>query len=884
MIKNYKNFLNEEVGLRNISKFAKLHKTAEIYFHKDLDGVTSAIAMKEFLKNYYQINTVDCHIIQYGGLEYAIKHHQPENLSVLVDFAHGKPMFHIQSDHHDKQVGAKDTESTYFKPARSNVEIISGEISYNEIFTQGDIELIKTVDSANFLKHNIKPEDIHNAIFKYDKGISAEKNRFMMGFVVNRLLLAYKNKRITVKSLDGRRNHINRNILECLVLDSSASLYSMFNNIRHYINNAITSDKLGRLASPENITKNLEDYIGKMKNYRFIEDPDTGEVSEYDPSNRKHQFLSTKGAKIGKGVHFDEEYKIISQYGGGALFKPGSYDRYVPFKNFPESEFLCIVWPMGLIQVSCNPFREKKLKGINLGEIAKEVLAKHETLLKRYYISLDSIKKEFETSQDWKQMQKAEGDEYQGVGFKFSDLEAFYSDCVFTKKDSDIIRVDIEKDVKISEYMNKLYQDLSSDELNYLSNLKIPVWELIIRNSGGHPSITNISGLNFLKYNKKMLSIAYNTEKYVDVLKRIARELINELKNKIDIVNKGETVEYDTKGIEFTGHDTNESFDYQLVGSDGKPKSVSREDFIKAGSSKGMKTDRRSLMTIDPVGKKVIAKFESFEYEINEGWKENILVGLLSFIGVAGMGQNVKSNGDRETFKARTESVMRNKLKDGWTLDSIKVDTLWKEIQAKKPDTEVISYKLTLDKEQFFESGKFELSTIMKDTIMQSLDEIISSGGIITDIEITSSTDKQRLSQNLQNKLKSLGYTPDNQGLSKARANSVADYLQELGINNTLIGINNRWEQGEDEIDKSARYVSIEIIYLQSQGKKEAEDKMDFEVKKTYYLSKERKEKIKTADYKFKGGNKKVERKGPIKGKNRPKKYNTAKCSQPGIR
>ena len=50
-MKKYTQFINEEVGLRNISKIAKLHKTAEIYFHKDLDGVTSALAMKTFLKN-----------------------------------------------------------------------------------------------------------------------------------------------------------------------------------------------------------------------------------------------------------------------------------------------------------------------------------------------------------------------------------------------------------------------------------------------------------------------------------------------------------------------------------------------------------------------------------------------------------------------------------------------------------------------------------------------------------------------------------------------------------------------------------------------------------------------------------------------------------------
>jgi len=567
-IKSFKNWrkstqsINEEVGLRDITKFAKLHKTAEIYFHKDLDGVTSALAMKEFLNTYYKIKTVDCHIIQYGGLEYAIKHHKEGNLAVLVDFAHGKLMFHIQSDHHDKQVGAEDTQSTYFKPARSNVETISGEISYGDIFTPQDIELIKTVDSANFLTHNIKPEDVQNSIFKYEKSDSAAKNRFMMGFVVNRLLLAYKNKRITVKSLDGSFDHNNRNILECLVLDSKASLYSMFNNIRHYINNAKTTDKLGRLSTPDEIKQNLSEYISRMKNYTFIEDPETGDVSEYDPQNRKQKYMLSSGAKIGKGVNFDEDYNIITQYGGGSMFKPGSYDRYTPFKNFPEADFLCIVWPMGLIQVSCNPFKEKKLKEINLGEIAKEVLSKHENLLKKFYVSLESIKNEFETSQDWKAMSKAEGEDYEGVGFKWSDLEAFYKDCVFKKTPQGIENVDISAD-NVKDAMDTLHADLSEDQKRLLSGYKIPAWELIIRNSGGHPSITNISGLNFLKYNKPALEMGYKTDKYVDVLRMIAKDFVMNLQGKIDLVNQGKSVQYDTKGIELLGQDTNESLNFK---------------------------------------------------------------------------------------------------------------------------------------------------------------------------------------------------------------------------------------------------------------------------------------------------------------------------------
>jgi hypothetical protein len=607
----YNNFINEEVGIRNLKSIIGSIKTCEIYFHKDLDGVTSALAMKQFLKTYYQVETVDAHQIQYGGMEFAIKNHKEGNLCVLVDFAHGKPMFHIQSDHHDSQVGAEDTKATYFKSARSNVEIISGEISYSDMFTPGDVELIKTIDSANFLKHKLTPSDIQNSIFKFSRELGGEKNRFMMGLVVNRLLLAHKNKRITVKSMDGKRDHINKNILECMVLDCNPSLYSMFNNLRHYINNARTNDKAGVLAKPEEIAANLADYIERMKSYKFIETGE-GDVQEYDPTNWRHQQILKSGAKISKGVHFDEEYKIIMQYGGGAMFKPGSYDRYVAFENNPEANFNCIVWPMGLIQVSCNPFREKALPKINLGEIAKEVLAKHQPIFSKILVSLDSLKKEFETSQDWKKMQKDEGPDYEGVGFKYSDLSAFYKDCIYKQSEKDLKLYDISTDDKLKEAMNTVHDKMSFEQKNYLKYFKISVWELITRNSGGHPSITNIQGFGFLKYNKDAMAIAYSTDKYTEVMKKIAREFVNNLKEKIDAIKTGKEVSYQTGGVEFTGQDTNESFTYYLVDKSGDNQKVTKDEFIKAGSQKGMKTDKRSGMTIDNNSKKIIAKFENF--------------------------------------------------------------------------------------------------------------------------------------------------------------------------------------------------------------------------------------------------------------------------------
>ena len=58
-----------ESGIRNIKELAKTYKTAEIYFHIDLDGVTSAIGMKNYLKQY-GIKTIAAHPIQYGGAYY----------------------------------------------------------------------------------------------------------------------------------------------------------------------------------------------------------------------------------------------------------------------------------------------------------------------------------------------------------------------------------------------------------------------------------------------------------------------------------------------------------------------------------------------------------------------------------------------------------------------------------------------------------------------------------------------------------------------------------------------------------------------------------------------------------------------------------------------
>jgi len=354
--------LIKESGIRDIKNIAKRYKKAKIYFHQDLDGVTTAIAMKNYLEQN-GINVVDCEVIQYGTKEFAIKKPEGEGdvMPVLVDFAHGKPMFVIHTDHHDSQAGVEDDTATSFRHARSNVETISQVISPKEIFPSDDIMLISTVDSANFAVNKITPEMVMNFLYKFDKDSSLKQNKMLMGLVVNKLLLAYKN---------------NPNFMESLVMNSKPSLISILTNIKK-----MAKDQ--DFASIETMTQNQEKFLQARQKEGVIE-------------------------KTGN---------VISQFGLGSMRK-GSYDRYVPFRIHPDADFLVtgLGGQVGMVQASCNPFKEERaLKGINLGEIKDEVLEKFRPELEKEILSFRIIKRISEREAT-----------PESVGFTSKDMMALY--------------------------------------------------------------------------------------------------------------------------------------------------------------------------------------------------------------------------------------------------------------------------------------------------------------------------------------------------------------------------------------------------------------------------------------------------------------------------
>ena len=457
-----------ESGIQNINTLAKRYQKAKIYFHQDLDGVTTAIAMKNYLENN-GIEVVDVEVIQYGDKEFSIKKPDAsgEIMPVLVDFAHGKPMFVIHTDHHDSQVGVEKSTSTSFRHSRSNVETISNVLSPSDIFPSKDIMMISTVDSADYARLDITPDDVMNYVFTLDKGKDLERNKISMALVTNKLLLAYKNK---------------PKFLETLVMECTPSLLNIYQNI-------VRLAKEYGYATAQEMKVNLSNYI---------------------------EVQSKSG-----NVEYDEEYGIVKQYGGGSMFKPGSYDRYVPFKLYPNANFLVITWPLGLLQASCNPYKKgRELKGVNLGEIAQDVLSIFKSELENKIISIDTVKYFAEKNKEFSE---------ESVGFSFNDMVAILGDTENGIMGLDEIPNGGSPDYTLERWQNaikkimdKPYTSLSDREIKALKMLKITGWDMVQANSGGHKCITNISGL------------MYFGKDGVPFLKRFSEEFVKQLKFKID--------------------------------------------------------------------------------------------------------------------------------------------------------------------------------------------------------------------------------------------------------------------------------------------------------------------------------------------------------------
>ena len=218
-----------------------------------------------------------------------------------------------------------------------------------------------------------------------------------------------------------------------------------------------------------------------------------------------------------KGVTYEDG--IISQYGLGSM-KPGGYDRYTPFINHPNAEFLVTGLPMGMVQASCNPYKkERALKGVDLGQIKDEILDKFKEELESQRVSFGTLKRISEMDTNEK-----------SVGFTYKDMLAIYGNAPsFTVKGGK----DLER--QLQQMSQTLYKDIPYEDKKLFNRVYVNGYDVIQANSGGHKCITNISGINFLYPKSKFDDPAKRKRvSYIDLLKAIQKEFVDTLKSKIE--------------------------------------------------------------------------------------------------------------------------------------------------------------------------------------------------------------------------------------------------------------------------------------------------------------------------------------------------------------
>jgi len=182
-------------------------------------------------------------------------------------------------------------------------------------------------------------------------------------------------------------------------------------------------------------------------------------------------------------------------------------------------------------------------------------------------------------------------------------------------------------------------------------------------------------------------------------------------------------------------------------------------------------------------------------------------------------------------YLVTTKQINPSPQKDA-ELKSKGYKTVWTDTTKSTPKWGVTSKErkaptvMKTDNDKFFELGGYKLTQEVKDTIQSRITRMVG----LDSVKVEASTDKTPLTKKLKADLESKGYTGDNEGLSKARSNSIKNFLVNLGVKASNIVEVNLANQGkEGGYDPSARYVKLTLIEKgdESGGGKEYFDQKD---------------------------------------------------------
>lgn len=549
------------------SKEENKNKDGVIYFHVDLDGVISAIAMRELLAAY-DIKTKRVQTIQYGDKENYVQDLGENEVGAVVDFAKNPTSSEFHLDHHDRQQEGSESKASLFIHAKSNAATINGLVKQKggKAFNQSDAKMVSMVDSAEYAAQDLSPKEVVEQPLR----IKDKSKRQVV--LLDKLILSNKPRQAEDADFEG----FPLELLEHLVMVSPPSFRSIYLTLSKItkkggkikydgeeVDFGKTKDMKNILQQSKNYVKQQEENIVKT-NMRFVFDIAGGWVVKPKAISKVIKDLS--------GGESTKIANVVIQNSGGFMGekkengkkKGRAYNRYVPFliHGSEKIDFLIMIWKdLGLLQITKNPFKKQqgKINSLHLGQLVDDVMQNvFSKDLEQMTVSLKELKEQEEKSitrlfekrikktiekvpkeyidnppeQRKKIREKIHAKGYTKLAQQLEKAEKFNKSIGFNinmfenlvknigekiikraNKDQAYInakRTDYTKVIRqakeFKESINKYYKDLSPKEKNDLEKIKINVWDLIDAEKGGHPGITNIPKLNLIENYNMYLS------------------------------------------------------------------------------------------------------------------------------------------------------------------------------------------------------------------------------------------------------------------------------------------------------------------------------------------------------------------------------------------
>lgn len=164
-----------------------------------------------------------------------------------------------------------------------------------------------------------------------------------------------------------------------------------------------------------------------------------------------------------------------------------------------------------------------------------------------------------------------------------------------------------------------------------------------------------------------------------------------------------------------------------------------------------------------------------------------------------------KFDSDAKKLKMDREEYLKHLDSKGWKLTKFESDTIHDTIYHQAADTlvHVDTLAFGIDSDLFL-TGKFELNPNVKSAILNEITNITEKDGTITNYVVESSTDREPIKMT-------------NGVLAQKRADAVKDLLVEIGVDNDLVDVKTKPDQGPDVYSKTMTEVERNNARLQTQ-------------------------------------------------------------------